>query len=195
MKFIFLTGPHASGKTYTTKKAISDNNINNVSIIDTGPIMRQIHKEKSPNTSMGEWVNLLQQQYGQDITSELISSEIEKRITNDNNDVVIVIGFRTLRGILYTVERLGIEDYKILYVDASFDLLYKNFVARTNKQISKEEFYEYLMDEQRSGLSSIRAMAVMGNEGIDYYYRESNEDDLDKYIISYINKAKVKELK
>lgn len=53
-KVLFLVGPHASGKTYSSREYIAKNE--NIGMIDTGPIMRRIHKEMDPDTSMGDWV-------------------------------------------------------------------------------------------------------------------------------------------
>lgn len=53
-KVLFLVGPHASGKTYSSREYIAKNK--NIGMIDTGPIMRRIHREMDPDISMGDWV-------------------------------------------------------------------------------------------------------------------------------------------
>ena len=52
-KFLFLTGPHAVGKSYTISELSKDIDI---IIFDTGPTMRKIHSQKSPNKKILEWV-------------------------------------------------------------------------------------------------------------------------------------------
>ena len=106
-KVLFLVGPHASGKTYSSREYIAKNK--NIGMIDTGPIMRRIHKEMDPDISMGDWVKKLEVQYGKDITSQLISNEIGKIMSNDECDKFILIGFRTLEGIAFTIQHLNIE--------------------------------------------------------------------------------------
>ena len=48
---LFLTGPHAVGKTYASKEVC--NSYENIDMIDTGPIMRQLYKESGFGSSIG----------------------------------------------------------------------------------------------------------------------------------------------
>lgn len=121
----------------------------------------------------------LEVQYGKDITSQLISNEIGKIMSNDECDKFILIGFRTLEGIAFTIQHLNIEDFSILYVDATQELLYQNYLAREKKNISFEDFKNYLQNELNSGLTKLRKMALNG-EMIDYYYRFSNDDSFEE---------------
>ena len=187
---LFLVGPHASGKTYSSKKVINEKGLKNVVMIDTGPIMRRLHKQQSPDTTIDVWVDELEKCYGPNITSDLITREINKLFVESGCDIAILIGFRTLKGILYTINNLDIDNYNILYADASFELLYKNFIARGEKQISKKEFEKYLEDELDSGLRIIKNMALNNNPYIDYYYRETNDDDFEEKICDLLEYEK-----
>lgn len=184
-----MVGPHASGKTYSSREYIAKNK--NIGMIDTGPIMRRIHKEMDPDISMGDWVKKLEVQYGKDITSQLISNEIGKIMSNDECDKFILIGFRTLEGIAFTIQHLNIEDFSILYVDATQELLYQNYLAREKKNISFEDFKNYLQNELNSGLTKLRKMALNG-EMIDYYYRFSNDDSFEEKIDSHLTNCEIK---
>lgn len=190
-KILFLVGPHASGKTYTAKEYISKQE--NVKMVDTGPIMREIHNKVAPNTTMSEWVCSLEKQYGKDATSCLISSEIGNIMANSDCDKYILIGFRTIDGILYTIKHLNIDDYSILYVDATIELLFNNYISREKKNISFEEFKLYIENELKSGLGKLKCLALDG-ELVDYYYKLSNEDQLEERIDSHFNN-KVKKLR
>lgn len=191
-KVLFLVGPHASGKTYSSREYIAKKE--NIGMIDTGPIMRKIHKEMSLDTSMEDWVKKLEVQYGKNITSQLISNEICKIMSNDQCDKFILIGFRTLEGIAFTIQYLNIEDFSILYVDATQELLYQNYLAREKKNISFEDFKNYLQNELNSGLSKLREMAQKGNM-MDYYCRFSNNDRFEEKIDSYLTGCEIKKLR
>ena len=191
MKTIFLVGPHASGKTYSTKEVIKKMNLQNVKIIDTGPIMRGLHKESAPDKTIDSWIDELEKQHGKGITSELICNEIKKRIDKMNNDdYAIVIGFRTVDGLKHTIESLGLTDYNILYVEASFDLLYQNYCSREGNKKTREEFAKYLEEELQSGLGLLRTFALDNNSRIDYFYRTSNNDGFENCLLHYLSPNK-----
>lgn len=187
-KVLFLIGPHASGKTYTSKEYINENQ--DCQMIDTGPIMRKIHNQYSKETTMGEWVKNLEEIYGKNITSHIISTEIEKIINNSECNNYILIGFRTLSGIKYAINHLNIEDYSILYIDASLELLHSNYLKRENKNISQEEFNKYINDELNSGLRELKELAANENSTIEYYYRTSNNDSLKGKISMHFESIK-----
>lgn len=192
-KILFLIGPHASGKTYSSIEYVNINK--ECKMIDTGPIMRRIHDQHNKEISIGEWVEQLEIIYGKNITSKIISTEIENIINNSEYDNYILIGFRTLEGIKYVINYLNIEDYSILYVDASLELLYSNYIKRENKKITKEEFSKYLNDELNSGLSELREMALKNDNSIEYYYKTSNNNDLVEQLNYYFKPTKKKILK
>lgn len=187
---LFLVGPHASGKTYSTRELINRKELQDTIMIDTGPIMRKLHKESSPNTTIDMWVESLEKQHGKNITSKLISQEIGRIFAKTECNNCILIGFRSLKGIIYTIEELNIDNYNILYVDASFELLYKNYISREEKNITKPEFDVYIQDELNSGLGVLKNIALNNNQLIDYYYRESNEDNFENIILKYIEPDK-----
>ena len=190
-KVLFIVGSHACGKTYSSKKYITTKE--DVKMIDTGPIMRKIHKKMEPETLMKDWINSLEIKYGKSITSQIISNEIEKIISNTECSKLILIGFRTFEGIAYTIEHLNIEDFSILYIDAPQELLYKNYLSRETENISFEEFKSYLKEESNSGLAKLKQMALDG-EYLDYYYKFSNDDNLEQKIDEYLvdNKPKIR---
>lgn len=111
-------------------------------------------------------------------------------MANSDCDKYILIGFRTIDGILYTIKHLNIDDYSILYVDATIELLFNNYISREKKNISFEEFKLYIENELKSGLGKLKSLALDG-EFVDYYYKLSNEDQLEERIDSHLNnKAK-----
>ncbi len=183
---LFLVGPHASGKTFSTKELIKNHELVDTIMIDTGPIMRAIHKKDSPETSIDKWVSNIEKKYGKDATSKLITHEIEQILDSTSANNCILIGFRSLKGILYTIENLKLDSYSILYVDAPFELLYKNFMSRGEKEMSRTAFSAYLQEELATGLGVMKNMALNNSNLIDYYYRESNDDHFENILFEYI---------
>ncbi len=191
MKTMFLVGPHASGKTYLANKFVSDNKEN--TIIDTGPIMRRIHQEQRPDLTIDKWVEQMENLYGKDFTSSTISNEISNVISSGSVENYIIIGFRSLEGIFYTINKLNIEDYQIVYIDAPYNLLYQNFLSREKKDISFESFKEYIDLEQRKSLGKVKSFVKnASNIGVKYIYRSSNNEDISTKIFSYLKKVKTR---
>ncbi len=189
-KVLFLVGPHASGKSYSSKEYIAKKT--SVEMIDTGPIMRELHKQNASELTMAEWINRLEEKYGDDITSCIINSEIKKRMEHSETSEYIIVGFRTLEGILYTMKNLELKNCSILYVDATQNLLYKNFISRGGN-MSSDEFKKYLDDEEKSGLETLKRIALEDSNLIDYYYRTTNNDCFENQIDFHFNKMKQRE--
>lgn len=184
MQVLFLVGPHACGKTYSSKEYIKANS--DTKMIDTGPIMRKIHQEQGNGLSIGDWVKKLESEYGKEITSNIISDEIGKEMNSSDCEKFIIVGFRTLEGILYTIDHLNIENYSILYADGTPELLYENYLLREKKDISYEEFKIYLNNELNSGLNKLKIIAQTNPNLIDYYCRETNDDSLLERINNHL---------
>lgn len=185
-KVLFVVGPHAGGKTYSTREYLSDNNISDVTMIDTGPIMRELHDKSGHQGNIGEWVSQLEDRYGDLITSVLITDEIKERLSNRGNKKAILIGFRTLDTIRFVIQELGLKDFSVLYVDGSFDLLYRNFLSREHKNITPDEYLEYLAEEQESGLKVLKKCAISKKRGFTYFFKKSNDDSFEDFLLSYL---------
>lgn len=190
-RVLFLVGPHASGKSYSSKEYIAKNP--ETVMIDTGPIMREVHNQDAPELTMGEWVERLEKKYGNDITSQIINSEIKKRMDKSNSSEYILIGFRTLEGIMYTMKNLELKNCSILYVDATKNLLYKNFTLRGG-DMTFEKFEKYLENEEKSGLGILKQIALEDSNLIDYYYRTTNDDCIENQIDFQLKKMRKREI-
>ena len=58
MRILFLTGPHAVGKSYFMQQLAENNHFFQ---FDTGPEMRKMHKASLSNKSIGKWVDIWNQ--------------------------------------------------------------------------------------------------------------------------------------
>lgn len=174
-KVLFLIGPHASGKTYTSMEYVKDNS--SVGVIDTGPIMRETYKNSGYDKPINEWVADLEKKYGSGITSKIISERINYLMNSSDKDNFIIIGFRSLEGIDYVINDLNIENYSILYLDADKNLSYDNY---RNRQIDAtiDEYESRVEYEYSLGLSKMRNIAIIKDSFIDYHYKLSNNDSL-----------------
>lgn len=199
LKVLFIVGPHASGKTFSTSQYIAENNMRDVLSIDTGPIMRDLHKQSCNTNPIDKWVLDLEKEFGNNITSVLITNEIKKRIVESKKEKVALIGIRTIDTIKFVISRLDITDFNILYVDADVNLLYCNYLKREKKDISFAEFIEYLDKEQKSGLSALKELAKQKKIGFNYFYKITNDDSFENVFLDCFdynrNKDKVLKLK
>lgn len=194
MKVLFVVGPHASGKTYSIKKCVSESN-EKFSIIDTGPMMREFHKNSMSDLTIGEWVQELEEIFGKSITSKMITDEVKRRVDIEQNENVIIIGYRTIDSIKYLVDNMGIEEFKVLYVDAPISLLFNNYCEREGNKKTFNEFEYYINEEERSGLVKLKAYAMCGCEKFEYFYKKSNVETFDNSIKEFFQKGIRKELK
>lgn len=185
MKFLFLTGPHAVGKSYFMDELSSKTSF---FTFDTGPHMRKLHKENAPELKIGEWVDELEKKYGPYITCDMLCKEFDKEY--DGNDNVIITGFRQIEGIEYMINYYQPEAYEILYVDADFHLLKSNFECREKTKVTEEDFSKYLQTEQDWGLKYLKQLAIKNTENFIYYKKNTNQDNIPVYIFENPQKNK-----
>lgn len=191
MKVLIVVGPHASGKSYSINKNL-DENLMKATIVDTGPIMRKKHQESGTEKKIGEWVEELEKLNGKDITSEIISNEIKKQIDLEQNENIIIIGYRTFDSINYLINSLKIEDFQIIYLDAPISLLYSNYCKREGTTKTFNEFETYIHDEEKSGLILLKAYAMLNCEHFSYFYKQSNEESFEHLVTEYFRKPKTR---
>lgn len=190
MKYFFVSGPHAVGKSYTMNQVAKDLN---VTLYDTGPIMREYHLQLAPNKTMSEWVSELEAKNGKKVTAFMLAKKLKEKMKQDNSSQAIIVGFRTLEGIAQLMEIMKSGDFGVMFVDGSMDLLYENYNNRlqqtTNqrKDLKKTypEFQQYIENEFASGLADIRDFTLAGFPMSFYYKKDVNDNDL-YYLVSYI---------
>lgn len=171
MKILFLTGPHAVGKSHFMQHLATNNEFFQ---FDTGPEMRKMHKEFAPDKLIGEWVNELEGQFGPFVTCDMLCKVFESKDRSTEN--VIITGFRQVEGIEYMVNYFQPDDYEILFIDGTFNLLKNNFMARENVEVSDEYFKQYLLDEEEWGLTILRNYVLNNPEHCRYIMKQSNEE-------------------
>lgn len=197
MDFLFVSGPHAVGKSYTMNKLANDLNM---LLYDTGPIMRDYYKKLAPDKSMGEWINILESKYGKEITAYMLAKKLKDKMKQQQYSGVIVVGFRTGDGILQFMNIVKSNDFAVLYVDGDIDLLYKNYnkrLASTSNQrqdiiMTYEEFGCYIDEELAGGLGELRECALLKSPMTYYFKKKDNSDALYHYTRQILEQTKEK---
>lgn len=190
MKVLFLVGPHASGKTYSAKQYIDNNRFDDIAIIDTGPIMRQLHHQDKPDITIEKWVANLEERFGKNITSVILANKINEILFENHFEKSIIIGYRTKESIEFLIKSFSFVDCEIIYIDADRSLLYSNYQNRENSDKDFEQFNLYLDDELNSGLRTLKKEAIAGKKGYTYFYKNTNEDNLSYLIDSFFGSDK-----
>lgn len=162
---IFLTGPHAAGKTQMAALFRRYGFIN----IDLGPTLRQAHKKSRSKKSFAEWVAKGEVGHGKHFTDAVLVEKIRATVielSQDRRCKLIIVGSRSWNGIHYICARLrdldGVGDRVVIFLDAPPDTLYKRYSRREGKKIPRRDFEALLAEDQRLGVDAIRDRA-------DYY--------------------------
>lgn len=166
----FVVGPSGAGKTYFSK-TISE--IYGIPVYDTGPILRNIYKKLRIKTNFSEWISDNEKKHGSNFAISVICKEINQQI--DDEPLSIIVGNRCIEGINYLVEFLK-QDYRLIYLDASYNCLKKNYETRENKIISNKEFKDRIAGGNMMGLGKLKQFVLENsNNKCFYYYKEKNE--------------------
>lgn len=166
-RMLFVTGPHASGKSAVVKAALTDG----FALFDTGPILREYHRSAEPDLSFGRWVDMNERQYGTNFTDELLRYHIQTAIateTVEHSSGIVVVGNRSAKGVAYLESELAPPDSRIVYVDAPTDVLHERYKTREGKHdITDEEFAAILDADIQMGLAELIEVADfhMANDG------------------------------
>ena len=167
----FIVGPNGVGKTFFANKFSNDTNIKT---FDTGPILRNIYKSRNLNIPFSKWIQIGETEYGDNFAIGLICEEIKKDF-NSSNDIII-IGNRSIDGINYTINKLNITNYSIIYLDASFHCLKTNYESREKKLLTDKEFNKLIVGGNKMGLDKLKEYVISHPESCCYFYKEHNCD-------------------
>ena len=181
MKSIFLVGHRGSGKTYLANKLKEEYEVLH---IDTGPLIRKNHKENFPEYDFVTWLELGEKKYGENFSNIVVCKEIENILKNSyvKNDLLIITGNRSMQGIKYIIKEFGIQEFKVIFLDAPFECLKQNYVKRENLNLSDDEFKAIINVEKNMGISEVKEYAKNNNNNSIYIYRENNASiSIDEY--------------
>lgn len=165
---LFVTGPHASGKSAIAGAALVPSGF---ALFDTGPLLRGYHKSERPGAPFGQWVDENEAEYGATFTDELLahhigSSAMSGRVEHPAG--IVVVGNRSFGGVRYLAHRLQPPDARLVYVDAGIDLLYERYRRREGRaDITPGQFKSILDADMKLGLGELveQADLVTTNEG------------------------------
>ena len=91
--------------------------------------------------------------------------------------MTIIIGNRCIEGITYIINYFNLTDYRIIYLDASFDCLKTNYETREKKRLTDEEFQDRIDGGNKMGLLFLKQFILENsNNNCYYYFKKENED-------------------
>ena len=181
LEFVFVTGPHASGKSALARLAFRE--MNGIGMFDTGPILRSYRHYDTPSEHFGEWVERNENDYGDYFTDDLLSSHISLFVATNKTPIkqAIVIGNRSLQGIWRLQHIQQPVHSKVVYVDADPSTLYQRYVDREGvKGFTRHSFDALLEHDKAMGLADISAVADI------IVINENSPDSAAKALRNYI---------
>jgi dephospho-CoA kinase len=151
---LFVSGPHASGKSFTVNSALGEG----FAVFDLGPLIRKIHQEQTSTLTYDEWVSANETAHGYDFTSEVLSEVIRPKIKDRTApNGAIIIGNRSISGIEYFKRKLQPADTRIVYFEATLSVLHERYRSRENQpELSTEAFKSILEKDSAMGLETVR---------------------------------------
>ena len=182
----FVVGPRGVGKTCFSKTI---NEQYGIPVYDTGPILRNIYSKLKIEESFSEWISKNEKKYGDNFAISIICEDIKEKI--DPKSVAIIIGNRCIEGITYIINYFNLTDYRIIYLDASFDCLKTNYETREKKILTDEEFQDRIDGGNKMGLLSLKQFILENLNNNSYYYFKKTNKDLNYVdIFNEISKTK-----
>lgn len=152
-RVMFLTGPHASGKTEAARLL---HDVLGYPFIDLGPAIRQEHANSGSQVSLGEWITEQEAVLGSDFTDALLSARVSEARSNQWHPLgFVVIGSRSLRGLVYIENHLRPADRLHMHIDALPRLLHDRFDAREHTELTDLEFSEKLERDVKMGIDQL----------------------------------------
>lgn len=168
----FIVGPTGVGKTFFAEKI---NELYGIPYYDTGPILRHKYKSLNLSISFGEWIINEEKKHNGLFAMETIASFLKNQINPSIDN--IIVGNRCLEGIKIIANKFNNIDYKIIYIDASYNCLIKNYETREHESITYDEYKNIIDGDYDMGLYELRE--YVKNNGNDYYIYKKNNDDVD----------------
>src|SRR4051812_43447133 len=138
---IFITGQHASGKT---RFAELYQQRYGYDFIDLGPCLREEWKQARPDLTFSQFIAQGENNHGKHFTDSILAGMIERKLRDIKQSGggrdLLVIGSRSIAGINYLRANIPVingKPRKIIYIEASEDLLYDRYKRREGKEITK----------------------------------------------------------
>lgn len=182
----FVVGPSGVGKTCFSETI---NKQYGIPVYDTGPILRNIYRRLKISESFLEWISSNEKKHGENFAISIICDDIKDRMNPEEKS--IVIGNRCIEGIRYMINYFNLTDYQIIYLDASYDCLKRNYEKRENKIVSDEEFQAIIDGGNKMGLLLLKQFILKNlKNNCSYYFKNTNEELNYIYVFNEISKNK-----
>ena len=175
-KVLFVVGHDYSGKYEATRELFDKNYLNDILLFGCNSILERIYYKRKIIEPFNSWLKKL----SDDGKLHIITSEIGRRMTaTEEVDKIVITGCLSTEEINYMVNELGIEDFNIFFVNATREVLYRNYTMYGKHDLSFEKF-NLLMDR-----IEIEKLRDVKDRSSLVYERESVKDNLYSVIGSY----------
>ena len=160
---IFIVGHHNSGKS-TIAALLKQYGFLH---IETGDIVREIHKEQDPERKFSEWIsemNVKESDFLNNAILEKVNASLERIKGNPFLQDIVITGNRQIEGIEFLCKNVTEKNSNIIiYMETNTEELYNRQLQRNDRIIEGltfEKFVnEYLAFDTEMGLEQIRARA------------------------------------
>ena len=166
----FVVGPTGVGKTYYSERMKKKFGI---PYYDTGPLLRSEFKKLNLDMSFKEWIEQNEIKTNGTFAMEFIAKSISELIDLSVDN--IIIGNRCIEGINAIVNKLPNVEYYIIYLDASYDCLMKNYELREKENITFSQYKAIIDGDYEMGLKKLKEIVKKSDQHL-YVYKNDNED-------------------
>lgn len=183
---IFICGHHNSGKTTVAKYLEKFGFIH----IETGNIVRQKHKELTPDVNFHQWAIREGHKFDKYIVDEILSAREKLIKSNGSLQDIIITGNRQIEGIDYIllhVPPIEGKENLIIFLHANDEILFQRQILRYNRQVTDLTFEKFkdelLRFDVQMGIEKIKEKTncAIYNEGP----LESFETKIKETLIKY----------
>ena len=188
MKVFYISGHHASGKTFTATQLVARLNIEH---FECSAVLKKNKNLTHPEMHTLEWIKLNEKKYGKDFGPKTFCELIKPVINSTNCDAIIITGCRSIKTINYINKYFNFNDFHVLFYYADFLLLKQSYESRQNVKTTDKEFKKILHSEVKRGIHSIEKYVKNNPKSCREFIRKENGtkiiDETEKYIISKTN--------
>lgn len=158
---VYPAGPHAVGKTEMCEHLVENYGFG---VVETGAMVRELYTDRGSthiDLDLGQYVKAVES-----AEPGYFDKQLATRIDDLDQGLVIVNGMRSLTNIERARATYPDSRHSIIWMQASFERLYRRYVEREHKSLTLEEFEDLLNIDKSLGLDAIESRAdfVISND-------------------------------
>lgn len=175
-KVLFVIGHDYAGQYEATRELFDKNYIYNILLLDYTSILERFYYKEKILESYEPWISKLS-----DLEKfKIVSSEMLRRIeTTPEIDNIVITGCLTIDEIKYMIDKIHTDDFNIYYVNATREVLYRNYTLYGKHNLSFVQFNEFMDEIEREKLKQVKDNSSL------VYNRATIKDNLYSVIGAY----------